>query len=517
MNFKHSLVIYRKELTEVLRDKRTIFTTFILPIILYPFIIIGFNSIMIRQTKTLEERGATVAVQDSVNNNISRQFIRDLMTIKNYTVIPYSETTPRLYEDKDVQSIVTIRDSLGNDGTQFFKIYIQYDKSKDQSRMVFSKLSEQLSKTEKELQKEFLQSSGISPDFLNLIDIRERDTSSAQKKMGMFLGMFLPYIVIMMLFAGASIVAADLVAGEKERKTLETLLVSSVGRLEIVCGKYLTIITLAMLNMIVNLFSISFSLRFMLANQNTEMAGVSLPINAILILLVAMIPLATLFAAILLSISTFSRNIKEARSYEQPLLIIAMLLGMVSFFPAIEISNLLALIPVVNIALLFKAVLINEYALSHILITVFSTAFLDLIAILVTIKLFQTESVIFRTEEESGGLKVLKRKPKTIFNPYNGIFYFSIALIVLYYLGGYWQAKDLFSGLIQTEIIIIALPVLLILRLLRLKSKEVLRLKTPNWKSFLIIPFIAISAQIIVSIISQLINIIFPFPEKYME
>ena len=517
MNFKHSLVIYRKELMEVLRDKRTIFTTFILPIILYPLIIVGFNSIMIRQTKTLEERGATVAVQDSVNNNISRQFIQDLMTIKNYTIIPYSETTSRLYEDKDIQSIVTIRDSLSSDGTQFFKVYIQYDKSKDQSRMVFNKLSEQLSKTEKELQKEFLQNSGISPDFLNLIDIRERDTSSAQKKMGMYLGMFLPYIIIMMLFAGASIVAADLVAGEKERKTLETLLVSSVGRLEIVGGKYLTIITLAMLNMIVNLFSISFSLRFMLANQNTEMAGVSLPVNAILILLVAMIPLATLFAAILLSISTFSRNIKEARSYEQPLLIIAMLLGMVSFFPAIEISNLLALIPVVNIALLIKAVLINEYALSYILITIFSTLFLDLIAILVTIKLFQTESVLFRTEEGSGGLKVLKRKPKTFFNPYNGIFYFSIALIVLYYLGSYWQTKDLFSGLVQTEIIIIALPVLLILKLLHLKPKEVLRLKTPKWHSFLFIPFIAISAQIIASIISQLINIIFPFPEKYME
>ena len=147
MNFKHSLVIYRKELREVLRDKRTIFTTFILPIILYPFIIVGFNSIMIRQTKSLEERGATVAVQDSVNNNISRQFIQDLMTIKNYTIIPYTKTTPRLYEDKDIQSIVTICDSLGSDGTQFFKVYIQYDKSKDQSRMVFNKLSEQLSQT----------------------------------------------------------------------------------------------------------------------------------------------------------------------------------------------------------------------------------------------------------------------------------------------------------------------------------------------------------------------------------
>ncbi len=517
MNFKHSLVIYRKELMEVLRDKRTIFTTFILPIILYPFIIIGFNSIMIRQTRTLEDRGATVAVKDSVNNAISRQYIRDLMNIKNYTIIPYNKTTPRLYEDKDIQSIVTIRDSIRSDGTQSFKVYIQYDKSKDQSRMVFNKLYEQLSKTEKDLQKEILQSTGISPDLLNLRDVRERDTSSPQKKMGMYLGIFLPYFIIMMLFVGASIVSSDLVAGEKERKTLETLLVSSVGRLEIVCGKYLTIITLAMLNMIVNLISISFSLKFILANQNTDLAGVSLPVNAMLILLIAMIPLATLFAAILLSISTFSRNIKEARSYEQPLLIIAMLLGMVSFFPAIEISNFLALIPVVNIALLFKAVLINEYALSHILITIFSTLFLDLIAILVTIKLFKTESVLFRTEEESSGLKALKIKPKTFFKPYNGILYFSIALIVLYYLGSYWQARDLFSGLIETEIIIIALPVLLTLKLLRLKPKEVLRLKIPKWKSFLFIPFIAISAQIIASIISQLINIIFPFPEKYID
>ena len=106
MNFKHSLVIYRKELMEVLRDKRTIFTTFILPIILYPLIIVGFNSIMIRQTKSLEERGATVAVQDSVNNSISRQLIQDLTKIKNYTIIPYSETTSRLYEDKDIQCIV---------------------------------------------------------------------------------------------------------------------------------------------------------------------------------------------------------------------------------------------------------------------------------------------------------------------------------------------------------------------------------------------------------------------------
>ena len=517
MNFKHTLVIFRKELMEVLRDKRTIFTTFILPIILYPLIIVGFNSVMMRQTKVLEERGATIAVQDSVDNEISHRLIQGLVRIKNYTFLPYNESTKQHYAEKDIQCIVTIRDSLGSEGTQFFKIYITYDKSKDQSRIVYEKLSKQLSKVEKELQQERLQISGLSPDFLNLVDIRERDTSSAQKKMGMFLGMFLPYIVIMMLFAGASIVAADLVAGEKERKTLETLLVSSVGRTEIVMGKYLTIITLAMLNMIVNLFSISFSLQFMLANQSKEMSGVTLPINAMLILLIAMIPLATLFAALLVSISTFSRNIKEARSYEQPLLMIAMLMGMVSFIPTIEISNLLAIVPVVNIALLFKAVLINEYTLSHILITIISTLVLDLIAILITVKLFKTESVLFRTEEESGGIKVLKKKPKYALTPYNGIVYFTIALILLYYLGGYWQTKDLYNGLIQTELIIIALPVFIVLKLLKLKPKEILRFKTPKPAGLILVPFIAISASIIVSIMSQLINTIFPYPEKYTE
>ncbi|HNV93038.1 MAG TPA: CPBP family intramembrane metalloprotease, partial [Candidatus Cloacimonas sp.] len=195
MNFKHTLVIFRKELMEVLRDKRTIFTTFILPIILYPLIIVGFNSVMMRQTKVLEERGATIAVQDSVDNEISHRLIQGLVRIKNYTFLPYNESTKQHYAEKDIQCIVTIRDSLGSEGTQFFKIYITYDKSKDQSRIVYEKLSKQLSKVEKELQQERLQISGLSPDFLNLVDIRERDTSSAQKKMGMFLGMFLPYIV----------------------------------------------------------------------------------------------------------------------------------------------------------------------------------------------------------------------------------------------------------------------------------------------------------------------------------
>lgn len=517
MNFKKVGVVYRKELLEVLRDKRTLFATLILPVLLYPLLIVGFNSIMTRQTEALQEQGATIAVMDSTSNDVSRKLVTDMSRIENYTFVPYSASTAKLYNEKDIQAVVSIRDSIGIDGTQFYKVYIQYDKSKDKGRIIFDKLKSSISETEKGIQKDQLAQSGINPEFMELVSVRERDTSTAQKKMGMLLGMFLPYIMIIMLLTGASTVAADLVAGEKERRTLETLLVSSAARQELVFGKYLTIITLAMVNVMVNLFSISFSLKFMLANAAADMSGVQMPISAIFILLAAMIPLATFFAALLLSISTFSRNMKEARTYEQPILWVAMMMAMVSFLPAVEMSNLMALIPVVNIALLFKAVMINEYAMSHLFITIFSTLLLDVVAVWMTVKLFTTESVLFRSEDDGGSIKSVRQNKRNFFNPYYGLVYFSIALIVMYYLGSYWQMNDLMAGLQKTQLLIIAMPVWIILRILKLKEKDILRLRAPKIKGALLIPFIAVPAALVVAVLSQVINMVFPFPPKYIE
>lgn len=517
MNFKKTMVVFRKETLEVLRDKRTLFATFVLPVILYPLLIVGFNALMMRQTAVLEERGATLAVADSIKSEISQNMIKEIRKLKNYHILPYSSSSQELYLQKDIQAIITLKDSLGTDGLRYYNILVQYDKSKEQGRMVYSNLKEAFANQEKELQKSYLSQAGLNPEVMNLVAIKELDTSTAEKKMGMFLGMFLPYIVIMMLVAGAATVAADLVAGEKERRTLETLLVSSAGRKEIVFGKYLTIITLAMLNVVVNLFSISVSLKFMLANQSKDMAGVQMPLSAILILLAAMIPLATLFSAILLSVSTFSRNMKEARTYEQPIMMLAMMMGFISFLPTAEINNLWALIPVINIALLFKAVMINEYTLSNLLITVGSTLVLDILAIWATLKLFTTESILFRADEDSSSLKAVKKDKRNLFNPYYGLVYFTVALVVLYYLGGYLQMKDLFKGLLQTQLLIIALPVLVILRVFKLNGKEILRLKMPALGEILLIPFIAVSAAIIVALLAQVINMVFPFPEAYVE
>lgn len=516
MNFKKAMIVYRKELLEMMRDRRTLFATFIIPLVLYPLLFMGFGSIMSRQTAVLEERGAQIAVADSVQTDISRAIIESIKANKGYTLLPLNKDTQSLYDSSELQAIVSISDSTTQAGSSVYKVLVSYDSSKERNQLVYRKIKDSVSETKERSIATELSKRQVDPAIMELIRVEAVDTSSAQKRLGSYLGMILPYIMIMMLVAGAATVAGDLVAGEKERRTLETLLVSSAQRNELVLGKYLTIITVAMVNVFVNLFSMGFSMQFLMGSKNLASSMTQMPIAGFLILLAAMIPLATLFAAILMSISTFSRNLKEAASYQQPIMLVSMLLGMISFIPSVEINNLLALVPVVNIALLFKAVLINEYQLSHLLITVGSTILLDIGAIWLTVRLFSSEAMLFRTDEDSS-LKNVRKEKRNLFNPFNGMVFFALALVVMYYLGTYLQREDMMKGLLQTQLLIILLPPLLILRIFKLKPNDIFRIRMPKLEQLAIVPFIAVSASILVSLLMQFINTIYPFPDQYTE
>lgn len=516
MNFNRAMIVYRKEMLEMFRDKRTIFSTIILPFILYPLLFVGMFSMMSRQNLKLEEQGATVALIDSVNSDATRIIVDELKQIKFFTYVPYSSDTDKLYKEKAIHSIVSLTDSLQSGGIPIYIVSITLDKSTDRGKMMYDKFFKVLKSSETEILKKRLAERGINAEIISTLNIMQHDTSTSQKKLGSLLGAILPYLLIMLLVAGASVVAGDLVAGEKERKTLETLMVSSAHRNEIVMGKYLTVITFALINVAVNLISLFFSMRNVASQSGLQMAGVKFPLNGFLILFLALIPLATLYAAVLLSISTFSRNMKEARSYEQPILLISMLLAMSSFFPAIELTNGLALIPIINISLLFKAVMMSDYKLTHLFLTIGSTLVLDVIAIFVTIKLFNNESVLFRSDADSS-LKNVKKNKNVFFTPYYGMMYFVVAMLGLYYIGTKLQLKNLTTGLIQTQVFLILLPVLVILRIIKADNKKVLKLNPTKPVNFLIVPFIAVSGAIIVTMIGQLINMIYPYPSEYLK
>jgi sodium transport system permease protein len=516
MNFNRVLTVYKKEMLEMFRDKRTIFSTIILPFVLYPVLFVGVSSLMIRQTAKLEKQGATLIVEDKVGNQGSQIIVNQLHKIENYEFLPVSPAIQKMYQDKVVHCIITIRDSLQNSGIPVYIVSVQMDKSTDRGKLINEKVGKALREAETDLLKYRLSEYGLNAEIISTINVTQKDTSSTQKKLGSLLGAILPYLLIMLLIAGASVVAGDLVAGEKERKTLETLLVSSAHRNEIVMGKYFTVITFALINVAVNLFSLYFSMRNIASQSGLELAGVKFPTSGFLLLFLALIPLATLYAAVLLSISTFSRNMKETRSYEQPILLVSMLLAMSSFFPAIELNNGLALIPVINISLLFKAVMMNDYKLTHLLLTIGSTIILDIAAIIMTVKLFNNEAVLFRSETDSS-IKQLKKNRKLLFIPYYGLLYYTLALLSLYYIGSKLQLASITKGLMQTQFLIILLPVLIIMRVGKFNLKQTLRFNSTPLANYLVIPFFALSGAVIAALIGQLINAIYPFPEDYLK
>ncbi|HNX00184.1 MAG TPA: ABC transporter permease subunit/CPBP intramembrane protease [Candidatus Cloacimonadota bacterium] len=517
MNFKKVLRIYRKELTEMLRDRRTLFTTIILPVILYPIIFIGLSSMMSRQETKMTEEGATVIVLDQIKDSNSKLLISELKQIPNFKIREQATFIDQLYKEKAIQAIVTITDSTTADGVLIYKAQIKYDKSNDRGDMTYGKLVSQLNAAEKKIVGLRLRTKGVPESYVNAVAVIEKNTASSQQMMGIFFGRFLPYMLIMMIISGGAYVATDLVAGEKERKTLETLLVSSAHRNELVLGKYLTIMTVSAINVLINLLSIYFSVAKLLNVAGSSGAQFSFPLGSFALILIALIPLITLFAAVLLSISTFSRNMKEARAYEGPMIIVAMMLSMISFLPGFDLSNGLALIPIINISLLFKEIMLQQMQINHFLITIGSTLFLDIIAIFITIRLFNTESVLFRTEEESVSLKSLRSHKKAFFSPYYGLLYYIAALAAFYYIGFSWQKHDLVNGLMQTQLILIFLPVFLILRLFKQNPREILRLKPAKAINYPLVILMAFPMFVIATSLAQLVNLVFPFPAEYLK
>lgn len=521
MNIKKIIVIYKKEMLDIVRDRRTIITSFILPILLYPLLMIGFSSMMSRQEMKLEQQDLVIYLNDTIHDETSRELIESLSQIETLQImdeaIVYNESTYLdLLQDKSIQALINIEDSLSSSGYRIINITCFYDETSEKSTMAYRKIRDNLHDLEEVFISKRLEKIKINSEILNAVEVRKKNIAPPEQMVGFLVGKILPYLLIVLTISGASVIASDLIAGEKERGTLETILVSAARRDELVIGKYLTIITISIITVLLNLFSMYLSFRHIFMQLGTGMGEFKLPLGNFALILLLMLPLITLFSAILLSISTYSRNIKEAQSYQMPLIFGAIMLSMVSFLPGFELNIGFALIPIVNFSLMMRDIMLNNYQLNYLFIIIGSTLVLDVITVYISIKLFHSEKVLFRTAEEKS-LKFWGKSKKDVLNLQFIMVYFVIMIIALFYIGGSWQLKDIMNGLIKTQVLLILLPVILILRISKTDIKSALRLNYTNPLNFLLVIIAALPLLLLSGILGQLINYIFPVSEAYLE
>lgn len=399
MNLRKVKIIYHKEMLDTLRDRRTLYSMILIPIILFPILMFGMSAVMVMMVKKTEAEITKIVI---IGKEFAPDFVSLIDTAKAFEIVEESDFESALKE-KRISAALEFpadfeRKIKAEDSTEAI---IYYDAAELKSDMTSDKLRDRLKDYQDSVVAARLKQRQIDKSLLYPIKISKKNLAPKEKMGGFMLAMFLPYMIIILAMTGAMYPAIDLTAGEKERGTLETILVTPVSRLDIATGKFLTVLTASLITIILATTSMSLTASFGFAKMgqfaSEQQTQFSISPLSIILLLVLMFPIACLFSSALLSIALMAKSYKEAQSYITPLMFVVIFPAMISFLPGFELNWRLAFIPIVNISLAAKEILMGTYKWGFIILIFISTFIYAGFSIFVTKRLFEKEEVLFRT------------------------------------------------------------------------------------------------------------------------
>ncbi len=382
-----------------MRDRRTLYSMILIPIILFPILMFGMSGVMVMMIKKTEAEITKIAI---IGKQFAPTFVSSIDTAKAFEIVEEKDFESALKEKKisaalefpsDFEKKIREEDST--------EAVIYYDAAELKSDMTSDKLRDRLKDYQDSVVQARLKQRQIDKSLLYPIKISKKNLAPKEKMGGFMLAMFLPYMIIILAMTGAMYPAIDLTAGEKERGTLETILVTPVSRLDIATGKFLTVLTASLITILLATTSMSLtaSFGFVKMGQFASEQQIQFSISplSIFLLLALMFPIACLFSSALLSIALMAKSYKEAQSYITPLMFVVIFPAMISFLPGFELNWRLAFIPIVNVSLAAKEILMGTYKWGFIALIFISTLIYAGFSIFVTKRLFEKEEVLFRT------------------------------------------------------------------------------------------------------------------------
>lgn len=274
-------------------------------------------------------------------------------------------------------------------------VSIEYDQAERVSLSTYSRLRSMLERYESAVVKKSFNKQQLSANMLHPFTLEAKNTALAEKLGGSLIGGILPLIFIVMLMTGALYPAIDMTAGEKERSTLETLVGAPVWPLEIIAGKFLAVATLSLANAALNVGSFALSIALLPLPANMEL---QFPWSALPLTLALLIPLALFFSALLLMVSSFAANTKEAQVFCMPIFLVPTIGMAISMTPGIELQGPLLLTPIVNTALLIKELFLFHATAQQFGFVFLSTCLYAAGMVTLAARVFAREEVMFSAQ-----------------------------------------------------------------------------------------------------------------------
>jgi sodium transport system permease protein len=403
MNLHAVGVVYRKELTEWLRDRRTLISTVLVPLLAFPILIggmISLSTMLIGQAKKDVPKVMIIQGEDSP------AVVAALRGNKEIEVVPYASNWKDQISEKQIRAAVEIPEGFQASLEKGTPVAVQIDYYEGEIKSEFGAdhAEKSLKDYRDEVIKKRLESKNLPVSLISPFETKKQNIAPPEKVGGATFGGFIGYMVILLCMTGAIYPAVDLTAGEKERGTMETILSSPVSRLDLVLGKFFLVLSAALATASLSVLSmgVSFSLiRHFGGSAGARGEAVQLLFQlgpqAVLSVFLMALPLAVLFSAVLMTIALFAKTYKEAQSYLTPMTFLVVIPAVASLLPGVELTPKLALVPILSTSLVCKEIMTGTYHWGSMALIFGSSCVYGAAAIFIAVKTFQRESVLFRS------------------------------------------------------------------------------------------------------------------------
>ncbi len=539
MRTKMLKLLFKKEILDVFRDKKAIIMMIFVPIMLYPLIFFGCFAVMTMIQNNMESENYKAVIIASDNGalensiNLHNAEAEKKAAAENVKASSTSASKPRdeinvVKSDvknykkalQNEQIDVYVTSGISSEGKIEYNIY--YVSSITNSNYAAGIVKDIIDKMEEKKADESIQEAGLSVDaVMNPIIVNDKDIASSEQSAGSMLGTILPFLLVFSLLIGTMYPAIDTTAGEKERGTLETLLTLPVSNREIIIAKFLTVALIGIISAILNVVSMGFMAFYMFHIMKDEfvgMMGISFGgfniakfVPAIIFTILAILAFSLFISAVTMCITAFAKSYKEANNYITPLTLVVMFTGYIGFIPNVELTHKMALVPIANICLMIKNLLLFKVDYGIIAIVLISNVVYAFLAVMFLGKIYDSESVLFDEGRFSLQLFQKRRNIKKGGTPTPGDAWFITFLVMFVYifLGTLLQIKYGIGGVFGIQMIILVIPLIYVFYTKK-SLKETYSFKKTHALSFVAALFLGIGTILIGGIITQFVAMIFP-------
>ena len=531
--------LYLGELRMLLRDRRTLFLSVILPLIFLPLVFWISSMVEKKRTERVEKETFEYAIVGE-----RADLVRELLSAapaneatleassreSNEPQLELLETDLDCTEAECWKAALGRRDlhvvihALRSEGAAsettgaesdrpLPRLRIFYQGNWDYSKTAADELRDRLRSARDTRRGELLAEAGfpVAPKDLAPV-IEARDLATAAQRGGKVLGRFAVCVLLMFLISGGSVVAADTLAGEKERGTLETLLTSAASRGEIVSAKLLLIVTIGLFIALIQILNLGVYVGLRLIDIPDTMA-VEISLLSAFWLVLLLVPLAVIVASALLLVSGRSQSYKDFSVRFFPVLVLLVVPSLVSVLPAVDLRSGIVLVPIANLAVAVREVLVGEIDWLFLGLTTLVAGGTSWVLVRWTLDSLDTERLVTATDVDEaaflGGEGLFRRHVPVWF----GVFW------VLIFLANA-QGELLPSIRLQiffNVILVMGAGSFLIIRRYGLDARKVLALRKPNpwvWPAVIL----GAPSMLLASVgVARISNQLFPVPERMIE